>query len=70
MPKVAITKEQEQLNRIYNDIHGQMFRKGITQRRIAQELGITQQAVSIKLKHQTLSLLDYVTIKNILEEAQ
>lgn len=66
MPRVYLTKEDAQLNKIYNFIIGTCYSRRIPQRVLADELGISQQAYAYKIKHRTFSLSDFVTIMNVL----
>lgn len=66
MPKVCLTKEQRQLNKIYRFIRGEADMQGINQKEIAEALNVTQQAVSYMLKNQSMSLEAFVTIMNLL----
>lgn len=66
MPKVFLTEEQRQLNRIYRYILGEISMQGIRQKDIAEELGITRQAVSYMFKQKSMSLESFVKIMNLL----
>lgn len=66
MPKVFITEEQRQLNKIYRYLLGEISMQGIKQKDIAAELGITRQAVSYMFKEKSMSLETFVKIMNIL----
>lgn len=66
MPRVNLTKEDRQLNKIYNFILGTCYTQRIPQRVLADELGISQQAYAYKIKHRSFSLSDFVTIMNFL----
>lgn len=66
MPKVFITEEQRQLNKIYRYILGEISMQGIKQKDIAEELGITRQAVSYMFKQKSMSLEAFVKIMNLL----
>ena len=66
MPRVYLTKEDAQLNKIYNFIIGTCYSRRIPQRSLADELGISQQAYAYKIKHRSFSLSDFVTIMNVL----
>ena len=66
MPKVFITEEKRQLNKIFRYIRGEAAMQGITQKSIAEELGITRQAVSYMFRNQSMSLEAFVKIMNLL----
>jgi predicted transcriptional regulator len=66
MPRVLLTEEERQLNRLYNFILGECFKQKIRQKDIGEELCITQSAVSYKFNDRTLSLSDFVKIMNLL----
>lgn len=56
MPRIALTKEQKveyKLNDLRKWVFIQMRELGISQEDVGKELGITQQAVSIKLNPKT-----------------
>ena len=58
MPRVYITKEDEQLNKIYRFILGECSLQGIRQKDIAEALDVTQQAVSVMLRKRTTWVLE------------
>jgi len=66
MPRVYITKEDEQLNKIYRFILGECSMQGIKQKDIAEVLDVTQQAVSVMLRKRTLSLEQMLKVMNLL----
>lgn len=66
MPKVFITKEQEQLNNIFRFVLGEISMQGIKQKDIAEELGVTRQAVSYMFKNRSMSLETFVKLMNLL----
>ena len=67
MPKVFITKQEQLNNKLVTMIYGTMKVKRITQQKIANEMGITQQAFSRKLKICQFSFAELITIFNALE---
>lgn len=60
------TQEQETLDSIYGFIDSESHRKRLSQRQIGQELGMSQQVISYKLKNRTLTLEDYVYLMGVL----
>lgn len=66
MPKVFITEEQRQLNKIYRYLLGEISMQGIKQKDIAEELGITRQAVSYMFKQKSMTLETFVKIMVLL----
>lgn len=66
MPRVFLTEEERQLNKIYNFIIGECFKQKIRQKDIGEELFVSQAAVSHKFNDRTLTLEDFVKIMNLL----
>ena len=66
MPRVFITKEQQQNNRLAMLIYGTMKVKRITQTTMARQLQISQQAFSKKLKNAQFTFLELVEVFEIL----
>lgn len=62
MPKVYITKQQQMNNRLVSLIYGTMKVQHVTQRQMADKLGISQQAYAKKLKNSQFTFVDLVTI--------
>lgn len=50
MPRVAVNKKKYKLADLQAWIIGQMHAKGLNQNHVAKELGISQQALSIRLQ--------------------
>ena len=66
MPKVYLTEKDRVNNRLATWVYGQMKLQGITQKQLARELDITQQALSHKLKTHQFTYADFVTIVGVL----
>jgi transcriptional regulator with XRE-family HTH domain len=65
MPKVYLS-ENERLNaRIAAWVYGQMGLHKITQRKLADEMGITQQAICQKLQKQSFDVTDFACFVRI-----
>ena len=67
MPRVYITKQDQLNNRLVSMIYGTMKIKRITQRQMAGNLGISQQAFAKKLKNAQFTFSDLTTIFDALE---
>lgn len=67
MPKIYLSEKDRLSDRFTSWVYGQMKLKGISQRMLAEELQITQPALSYKLKVQQFSFSDFVTIVNVLD---
>ena len=67
MPKVYITKQQQMNNRLVSLIYGTMKVQHVTQRQMADKLGISQQAYAKKLKNSQFTFVDLVTIFEVLD---
>ena len=67
MPKVYLSEKDKLNDRHASWIYGQMKAKGITQRQLAGELQMSQQALSYKLKTQQFSYGDFITILDVFD---
>lgn len=67
MPKVFLSEKERLSARLASWAYGQMKLKGISQRMLAKELQITQQALSYKLKMHQFSFTDFITIVDVLD---
>lgn len=67
MPRVILTEQARQLDKLYNFIKALSAVKGISQTKMASYLGFCQQNYSKKIRHRTLSLADFVEIMNVLD---
>lgn len=67
MPRVYITKQQQMNSRLVSLIYGTMKVQHITQRQMADKLGISQQAYAKKLKNSQFTFVDLVTIFEVLD---
>lgn len=65
MPKVYLTKEQRASERLAEWVYGQMKIKRITQKEVANRLGISQQAVYNKLRRRSFEFEDLVCFVEI-----
>lgn len=69
MPRVkAITPTQRKINDDYSRILGDMKLLGLRQTDIAKWLGLSQQSLSYRLKHKSLSHSEYVLIRDGLDD--
>lgn len=67
MPRVAANKNKYLVNDLYAYLIGQMKVRGITQSELGEELGVTQQVMSSKLRKKQLSTLELIEVLDILE---
>ena len=65
MPKVYLTKERRASERLAEWVYGQMKIKRITQKEIANRLGISQQAVYNKLRRRSFEFEDLICFVEI-----
>ena len=67
MPKVYMSEQDRLYAKLISWIYGEMKVRGITQRAMAYEMGISQAALSQKLKNRSISFADFLTIVRVLE---
>ena len=67
MPKSYITFQEQKNTDLAVLIYGAMKVKGVTQRILADAMGISQPALSTKLKRKSFSFDDLVTIFDVCE---
>ncbi len=67
MPRVAINKQAYLTNDLYAYLIGQMRVRGITQQSLGEQLGLSQQVISGKLKKKQLSTEELIRVLDILE---
>ena len=65
MPKTFLSEKDRLSDRFTSWVQGQMKLRHITQKQLADELQITQQALSYKLKNRQFSFADFVTIVGV-----
>jgi len=70
MPKIYLTREMRLREHFALWIFGQMKVNGKSQRKIAGELGLTQQGVCKKFKNQSFSFDDFVFFLNMFKPDQ
>lgn len=66
MARVYLTKEDEQLGKLWNFMIGTCYTKRITQTDLADVLGVKQPSVSYMFRNKSMSLEDFVTVMNVL----
>lgn len=59
MPKAYITEDERTCARLARWVYGEMKVRRITQRNLAEKMGITHQALSQKLQKQSFSYPDF-----------
>ena len=62
MPRIKELRPQYMVRDIGSNIVGLMFRKGITQKKLASELGITQGGLHYKLMNNAFTYKDLIII--------
>lgn len=67
MPRITALKPKYMANDLGGKIVGLMYRQKITQADIASELGITQPAVSYKIKHNLFTYEDLLKLFKLFE---
>lgn len=67
MPRVYLTKQEQMNNRLVAMIYGTMKVKRISQKKMADEMGISQPAFGKKLKKAQFTFADLVTVFKVLE---
>lgn len=67
MPRVSLKKTEYMTADLYAYIIGQMVTKGITQRELGEELGLSQQVTSSKLRRKALSTKELIATVNYLD---
>ena len=58
MPRVYLTKQEQLNSRLADWVAGEMKRRDMTHAKLAQERGISQQAMSMKLRVERFSFED------------
>lgn len=67
MPKVYLTEKERLCSRLARWVYGELRVQGMSQQELAEHLGISQQALSAKLKRASFSYSDFVTIVKTLK---
>ena len=67
MPKVFLTEKDKLNDRVTAWIFGQMRLKNLSQREVAEELSISQQLLSYRLKHRIISISDFATFVRLFQ---
>lgn len=67
MPRVYMSESERLNDRLVTWIIGAMKMKGITQKVLAEEMMVTQQALSVKLKRRSLSFTDFLAAVKVLD---
>ena len=67
MPRLSLKKTEYMAADLYAYIIGQMVTKGITQKELGEELGLSQQVTSSKLRRKALSTKELIATVNYLE---
>lgn len=67
MPRVYMSESERLNDRLVTWIIGTMKMKGITQKVLAEEMMVSQQALSVKLKRRSLSFTDFLAAVKVLD---
>ena len=67
MPRVYMSESERLNDRLVTWIIGTMKMKGITQKILAEEMMVSQQALSVKLKRRRLSFTDFLAAVKVLD---
>lgn len=67
MPRVYLSENDRLTARLSSWIYGEMKTQGISQRVMAQEMQISQQALSKKLKTRSFSFTDFLAVVRVLK---
>ena len=67
MPRVYLSENERLSAQLSSWVYGEMKCRGISQRKMAEELGICQQALSKKLKSHSISFTDLVVFVRVFE---
>ena len=67
MPKVYITKQEKLNNDLSAWIYGQAKVRGVTQKQLADAIGIKQPSLNYKLRHSNFTFQDLTAVFAILE---
>ena len=67
MPKVYLTRQDKLNNKLVALIYGTMKIRHVTQTKMADELGISQQAFGKKLKNSQFTFADLTTVFRVLD---
>lgn len=67
MPRVYLSENDRLNDRLVAWVYGEMKCRKIPQRKMAEEMGITQAAFSQKMKNRSFSFPDFLTLVRVLE---
>lgn len=67
MPKVFLNENERLCQRLSSWVYGELKCRGITQRSMAEEMEISQQALSQKLKANSFTFTDFLAFIRVLE---
>lgn len=67
MPRVYLSDNDRLTERLVSWTYGEMKCRKISQKTMASEMGISQAALSQKLKNRSISFADFLTIVRMLE---
>lgn len=67
MPRVFLSEKDRLSARLSSWVYGEMKCRGISQRVLAEEMGISHQALSKKLKKHSFSFTDLLAIIKVLQ---
>ena len=67
MPKVYLSEKDRLNDRLASGVYGQMKLKRITQKKLAEQMDITQQGLNYKLKVRQFTFSDFITLVDVFE---
>lgn len=67
MPKVYLSENEKLCAGLASWVYGELKCRGISHREMAREMGISQQALSQKLKAKSFSFTDFLAFIRVLE---
>lgn len=67
MPRVYLSENERLSAQLSSWVYGEMKCRGISQKQMADEMGICQQALSRKLKSHSISFTDFLVFVKVLE---
>lgn len=66
MPKVFLSKSDKQNERLTGWVYGRLTREGLTQTKLAEMMGLSQQLLSYKLKTRSFTFGEFVSLIDVL----
>lgn len=67
MPRVYLSEEERLLAKLTSWVYGEMKIQGLSQRQLAEEMNVSQQLLSYKLKNQSFTFKDFLGLVKALK---